>query len=100
MVESRTVRPQVITIGSLVRGDRGIKLACACGHKTALLPAQLSTMAHPETSALGFKRRFRCSMCGRSGAGNEIKLSTFAVDAPFTDEKTRRAGFPARPKQT
>lgn len=100
MAESRTARPQVITIGSLIRGDRGIKLACACGHKTALLPAQLASMAHPDTSALNFKRRFRCSMCGRSGAGNEIKLSTFAVTAPFTDEKAKRAGFPARPKQS
>jgi len=94
----RRAQPQVITVGSLVRGDRGIKLACACGHKTALLPAQLAALAHPETSALSFKRRFRCSMCGGSGASDEIKLSTFTVEAPFTDEKTRRAGFPARPK--
>lgn len=98
MAESRTSRPQVITIGSLVKSDRGIKLVCACGHKTALLPMQLSTMAHPETSALNFKRRFRCSMCGRSGASNEIRLSTFAVEAPFTGENEERAGFPARSK--
>jgi hypothetical protein len=97
MAEIRT-RTHVITIGSLVKSDRGIKLVCACGHKTALLPAQLSAMAHPETSALNFKRRFRCSMCGRNGASNEIKLSTFAVEAPFTETNEKRAGEPARSK--
>lgn len=100
MAERRTSRPQVITVGSLIRSDRGIKLACACGHKTALLPAQLATMAHPETSVLAFKRRFRCSMCGRSGAGSEIRLSTFVVEAPFTDANEKRAGESARSKQS
>ncbi len=72
-----------ITIGSLARGDRGINLLCKCGHRTSLLPAQLATMAHPETRILDFKRRFRCSMCGRSGVGDDIRLTTFVLAAPF-----------------
>jgi hypothetical protein len=42
-------------------------------------------MAHPETRLLAFKRRFRCSMCGRSGATDDIRLDTFAATAPFVD---------------
>jgi hypothetical protein len=72
-----------MTIRALVESDRGIAVVCQCSHRTALLPDQLSRMAHPETQLLDFKRRFRCSMCGRSGASEEIRMRTFAVSAPF-----------------
>lgn len=51
-------------------------------------------MAHPETRILDFKRRFRCSMCGRSGASDDIRLTTFEVVAPFID---RGEELPPRP---
>jgi hypothetical protein len=82
---SRAARP-ALTVGSLIESDRGINLACKCGHKTSLLPGHIATMAHPAVRLLDFKRRFRCSMCGRSGAGDEIKLATFEVAAPFASK--------------
>jgi hypothetical protein len=78
-------RFSVLTIGSLQSSDQGINLRCACGHRTALLPAQMSAMAHPATRVLDFKRRFRCSMCGLSGASEDIRLTLFDVAAPFID---------------
>lgn len=82
----------VLTIGSLRSRDQGINLRCACGHRTALLPDQMASMAHPETRVLDFKRRFRCSMCGASGAGGDIRLTLFDVAAPFA------SGGEARPE--
>jgi hypothetical protein len=82
---SATTPRRPLTIGSLLDGSRGINLLCKCGHKTALLPAQIAAMAHPETRITAFKRRFRCSMCGRSGAGDDIRLTTFEVATPFVD---------------
>lgn len=76
---SRTRRP--LTLGSLIEGGKGINLQCKCGHRTALLPEQITAMAHPQTHVLEFKRRFRCSMCGRSGASDEIRMTTFALTA-------------------
>jgi hypothetical protein len=74
-----------LTIGSLLDGGNGINLRCKCGHRTALLPAQIAAMAHPQTRLRAFKQRFRCSMCGRSGASDEIRLETFAATTPFVD---------------
>ena len=70
---------KVLTVGSLVAADKGVNLVCKCGHRTALLPTQIAAMAHPSTSILNLKRRFRCSMCGRPGASNEIRATTFEV---------------------
>ncbi len=70
-----------MTVGALVERARGVNLVCKCGHKTALLPDQLAKLAHPATRLLDFKRRFRCSMCGRSGASDEIRMTTFALTA-------------------
>jgi hypothetical protein len=78
-------RLSVLTIGTLLSRDQGINLRCACGHRTALLPAQMAAMAHPATRILDFKRRFRCSMCGASGAGDDIRATVFDVAAPFVD---------------
>ncbi|MEQ1864625.1 MAG: hypothetical protein ABL996_08220 [Micropepsaceae bacterium] len=75
----------VLTVGSLSSRAQGINLRCACGHRTALLPAQIAAMAHPETRVLDFKRRFRCSMCGASGAGDDIRVAVFDVAAVFVD---------------
>jgi hypothetical protein len=72
-----------VTVGALLRAAKGVNLLCKCGHRTALLPAQIAAMAHPERTVLDFKRRFRCSMCGRSGASDDIRLSTFEVAEPF-----------------
>ena len=68
-----------MTVGSLVNHGRGLNLFCACGHKTALLPEQLAKLAHPEARLLDVWRRFRCSMCGRTGASGEIRLVPFTV---------------------
>lgn len=92
---TRTRRP--LTLGSLIEGGKGINLQCKCGHRTALLPEQITAMAHPQTHVLEFKRRFRCSMCGRSGASDDIQLATFEVMAPFIDRgdhPPRRAPSP------
>lgn len=70
---------KLLTVGSLVAADKGVTLHCACGHKTALLPAQVAEMAHPRSSLLDFKRRFRCTMCSRSGSSDEIRIATFDV---------------------
>lgn len=79
-------RPRrTLTLGSLIEGGKGINLQCKCGHRTALLPEQITAMAHPQTRVLEFKRRFRCSMCGRSGASEDVQLTTFEVMAPFID---------------
>jgi len=86
MPRATHLHPRPVTIGALLRDERGINLQCKCGHKTSLLPAQIAAMAHPETRVLDFKRRFRCSMCGRSGAGDDIRLTTFALAAPFTGD--------------
>ena len=75
----------VLTIGSLLTAQRGINLVYRCGHKTSLLPAQIAAMAPARTRVTDFKRRFRCSSCGRSGASVEIRLSTFDVPAVFAD---------------
>jgi hypothetical protein len=82
-----------MTIRALVERGRGVTVVCRCSHRTALLPDQLAKMAHPETKLLDFKRRFRCSMCGCSGASHAIRLTTFAVLAPFSsrDSQTTRA---------
>jgi hypothetical protein len=74
-----------LTVGSLLDASRGVNLHCKCGHRTALLPAQIAGMSHPQTRLTAFKRRFRCSMCGRSGAGDDIRLTTFEVTTPFVD---------------
>lgn len=79
-------RPTAITIGALLRGGQGINLTCSCGHKTALLPSQIAAAAHPETRVLDFKRRFRCSMCGCSGATPAIRLTTFVIPPSLSDE--------------
>jgi hypothetical protein len=76
---------RALTIGLLIESSRGINLHCKCGHRTALLPAQLAVMAHPQTRLLAFKRRVRCSMCGRSGAGDDVRLETFEATTPFVD---------------
>src|SRR5262245_13934283 len=81
----KSPRPRALTVGSLVERDQGINLHCKCGHRTALLPAQIAGMAHPQTRMLDFKRKFRCSMCGRSGASEDIALTTFEVITPFVD---------------
>lgn len=86
------ISPRPMTVGALVERGRGVNLACRCGHKTALLPDQLAKMAHPETRLLDFKRRFRCSMCGRSGTSNEIRMTTFVL----TTALGARAGKPTR----
>lgn len=80
---SSTRRP--LTIGSLLDNGDGINLHCKCGHRTALLPAQIAAMAHPQTRLRAFKQRFRCSMCGRTGASDDIRLETFAATTPFVD---------------
>lgn len=76
-----SISPRPMTVGALVERDRGVNLVCGCGHKTALLPEQLAKLAHPQTRLLSFKRRFRCSMCGRSGGSDEIRMTTFALAA-------------------
>jgi hypothetical protein len=94
----RTPR-RVLTVGSLLDSSQGINLLCKCGHKTALLPAQIAGLAHPQTRITAFKRRFRCSMCGRSGAGDDIRLTTFEVATPFVDhgdDAPQRRGPPSR----
>lgn len=83
MSGSRKRRP--LSLGPLIESGQGINLHCKCGHRTALLPEQITAIAHPETRILDFKRRFRCSMCGRSGASEDIRLTTFEVVAPFID---------------
>ncbi|MCE9521123.1 MAG: hypothetical protein K8S25_01670 [Alphaproteobacteria bacterium] len=83
-------RLSVLTIGSVLSSGQGVNLRCACGHRTALLPGQISAMAHPETRVLDFKRRFRCSMCGASGASDDVRLTLFAVAAAFSDDEGAR----------
>ena len=77
-----------MTVGALVERDRGVNLVCKCGHRTALLPDQLAKMAHPQTQLLDFKRRFRCSMCGRSG--DDIRMTTFALTAALVERAVQR----------
>jgi len=72
-----------VTVGAAIRNDYGINLHCKCGHRTSLPPVQLAELAPPETPLLDFKRRFRCSMCGRHGASDAIALTCVRVDAPF-----------------
>lgn len=86
---NRPTKP--LTVGSLVASTKGVNLLCKCGHKTALLPAQIAAMAHPASSLADFKHRFRCTMCGRSGASDDIRMTTFAV-APVLG-----GAAPARP---
>lgn len=74
---NRTAKP--LTVGSLVASDKGVNIHCKCGHKTALLPAQIAAMAPPQSSLLDLKRRFRCTMCARSGAGDDVRLAIFEV---------------------
>jgi hypothetical protein len=81
--------PRPLTVGALVQRERGVNLVCLCGHKTALLPEQLERLAHPETRLLDFKRRSRCSMCGRSGDSEDIRMTTFAL-APILKPAPRR----------
>lgn len=89
-------RPRrTLTLGSLIEGGKGINLQCKCGHRTALLPEQIAAMAHPQTRVLEFKRRFRCSMCGRGGAGDDIQLTAFEVMAPFIDRGDQPRRTPA-----
>lgn len=81
----RQHRRRHLTVGALLDASQGVNLHCNCGHRTALLPAQIAAMAHPATRLLEFKRRFRCSMCGRSGASDDIRLDTFEATTPFVD---------------
>lgn len=83
-----------MTVGTLVERARGVNLKCSCGHKTALLPEQLAKMAHPATKLLDFKRRFRCSMCGRSGASDEVRMTTFALTAALGERAAQRPRVP------
>jgi len=87
-------RLSVLTIGSLRSRDQGINLRCKCGHRTSLLPAQISAMTHSATRVLDFKRRFRCSMCGTSGASDDIRLTVFDVAAPFIEGAAPRPEAP------
>jgi hypothetical protein len=96
MSEASRQRLSVLTIGSLLSRDQGINLRCSCGHRTALLPAQMSAMAHPATRVLDFKRRFRCSMCGASGARDDIRATVFDVAAPFVDSGDARPEAPLK----
>jgi hypothetical protein len=70
-----------LTVGTLVKRGQGVNLFCACGHKTALLPEQVAKLAHPEMRLLDLKRRMRCTMCGRSGGDDDVRISLFAVPA-------------------
>lgn len=72
-----------VTVGAAIRNDYGVNLHCKCGHRTSLPPAQLAEMAPLETRLLDFKRRFRCSMCGRRGTSDAITMTSFRVEAPF-----------------
>jgi len=84
---SRTPRSRKpLTVGALCDRDQGVNVHCTCGHRTALLPAQLAAMAHPEMRLTELKRRFRCTMCGRSGATDDLSLATFDVVTPFIDD--------------
>lgn len=85
------VSSRPMTVGALVERDRGVNLACRCGHKTALLPDQLAKMAHPRTRLLDVKRRLRCSMCGRSGASGDIRMTTFAMEPILATKPHSRA---------
>lgn len=85
MSERPAPRRKPMTVGALIDSDQGINLHCKCGHRTALLPAQIAAAAHPSARLIDVKRRFRCSMCGRSGAGEDIQLTTFTVTTPFVD---------------
>jgi hypothetical protein len=95
---TRAAPRPTLTAGALIESARGINLLCKCGHKTSLLPSQIATMTHPRTRVLDFKRRFRCSMCGRSGASSEIAMSLFDV-APFLDADAAARSAPRRPVQ-
>ena len=77
-------KPRPLTVAALLAGDKGVALRCKCGHRTALLPAQVAKMAPPATRLLDVKRRFRCSMCGRSGATDDIRMTLFAVPPPLS----------------
>jgi hypothetical protein len=68
-----------LTVGMLVQRGQGLSLFCPCGHKTALLPEQLGKLAHPEMTLLDVRRRLRCSMCGLSGASEDIRAATFSI---------------------
>ena len=87
-----------VTVGAAIRNDYGINLHCKCGHRTSLPPAQLAGLVPPETRILDFKRRFRCSMCGRRGTSDGITLSCFPVAEPFTARAEIRE-TPARKPQ-
>jgi len=76
-----------ITIGAIVAEDCGVNLLCRCGHKTSLLPAQISALAKAETRLADFKRRFKCSMCGRLGSSTEIQLKTFTVPDSLSNRR-------------
>ena len=86
MSSTQPPRRRTLTVGSLLDSDQGINLQCKCGHRTALLPAQIAGIAHPQMRVLDFKRKFRCSMCDRSGASDDITLTTFDVITPFVDQ--------------
>lgn len=75
------------TVGAIVAEDCGVNLLCRCGHKTSLLPAQISALAKPETRLADFKRRFKCSMCGRLGSSTEIQLKTFMVPDSLSNRR-------------
>ena len=79
-----------VTVGAAIRNDYGINLHCKCGHRTSLPPAQLVALAPPETPMLDFKRRFRCSMCGRRGATGGITLTFFPVAEAFAARADNR----------
>jgi hypothetical protein len=90
----------ILTVGSLLGRNQGINLRCICGHRTALLPAQISQMTHPATKVLDFARRFRCSMCGVSGASGDLRVTLFdagsfggnVADASDADAPVRPLG--------
>jgi len=79
------------TTGAIVAADCGINLLCRCGHRTSLLPAQIAALAAPDTRLVDFKRRFKCSMCGRLGSGREIRLKTFTLPPGFEAPVVRTA---------
>lgn len=76
-----------VTTGAIVAEAQGINLICRCGHRTSLLPAQIASLAKPDTRVADFKRRFTCSMCGRRGSSGEIQLKTFAVPEALACER-------------
>jgi hypothetical protein len=77
-----------LTVAALLARDQGLNLFCKCGHRTALLSSQIAKLAHPQTRLLDFKRRFRCTMCGRGG--EDVRMRIFAVPKPLATSEAPR----------